>query len=509
MKSIFLNNLLTLLLCSVGFVSFAQPDPRLADDLLKKGDYFGAMKIYNNLLKLDKNDAEYNYKMGVCILKANTDSKEALRYLKKAMEQPKHDVEVAYYLSLAYAHHLQYDETKKHLEIYLQKPGKNKAEAENWLKNFDKTLSLVSNPVNVTIENMGNKINSSEPDYYPFVNNDETLVVFTSRRKSGKGKIEFDGYYTSDVYYCTFDGENFSLPKLAGNVNTPANEQCTGLSNSGDTMFLYSDRNPLGEIFIAPRVSGLFNKKIKLAIIDEEKYLESAACVSPDGNTIFYSSNMKNGSIGGFDLWMIRKLPTGDWALPQNLGDVINTPFHEDFPALSPDGKTLYFSSTGHPGLGGWDLYKSEWDPETNTFSPPVNLGFPINTADDERTISIAADGKHGYYSAVRDDGYGDLDVYRITFNKVEVNPATFRISLTDGNELLKEGQIIATSKSGELVGEFKPNKSGVFTIMLPPGEYILEIEVPGKPLKEEKLKVSEFHYKMGLIEKQIILAGN
>lgn len=486
---------------------FAQPDPRAADDLFKQGDYFGAMKIYGNLLKLDRNSAEYNFKMGMSIIRANTDGKDALRYLKKAYEQSKKDNDVTYFLAIAHCFHLEYEEAKKYMEEYLQKPGKYKAEAENWLKNYDKTIALVKNPAHVTVENMGDKINTSDPDYYPFVNNEETLIVFTSRRKSGKGRIEFDGYYTSDVYYSSYDGETFSPPRLAGNVNTFANEQCTGLSNSGDTMFLYSDKNPLGEIFIAPRTQGTFNKKIKLSIIDDEKYLESAACVSPDGNTIFYSSTMKLDALGGLDLWMIRKLPTGDWAMPQNLGDVINTPFDEDFPALSPDGKTLYFSSNGHPGLGGADLYKSHWDPETNTFSPPVNMGYPINTAGNERTISIAADGKHGYISAVRDGGFGDLDIYRVTFHKVELNPATFRISLTDGAEILKgESLIVVYDMEGDVTGEFRPNRSGVFTVMLPPGEYMLEVEFPGKSLKEEKLKVTEFHYKMGLIEKQILL---
>ncbi len=123
---------------------------------------------------------------------------------------------------------------------------------------------------------------------------------------------------------------------------------------------------------------------------------------------------------------MAFKLPTGEWSKAVNLGDTINTEFDEDFPQIAPDGKTLYFASTGHVGMGGFDLFKCTWDNKTNTFSKPLNIGYPINTPDDNKTISFSKSGRYAYMHDARDGGFGDLDVYKVTFLDVPAPYATY-----------------------------------------------------------------------------------
>ena len=231
--------------------------------------------------------------------------------------------------------------------------------------------------------------------------------------------------------------------------------------------------------------------------------------MSPDGTIIFFASN-RSGGYGGYDIWMIRQLPNGKWGVPYNLGPEINTPKDEDFPSLSADGLTLYFSSNGHAGMGGYDLFQSTWDPESGIFTMPKNMGYPLNTPFDERTISYTADGKHAYISALRKDGLGDLDIYRVTFEDVEYLQTLFQIVVpVPGNstQMLKDIVITITNEKGESIGDYRPNQqSGRFTIILGPGKYNLNIDVEGYKAYTEVIKVNEFTHRMGKIEKIINL---
>ena len=140
--------------------------------------------------------------------------------------------------------------------------------------------------------------------------------------------------------------------------------------------------------------------------MNDKAGFESAATISADGQTLFFASR-RTGGLGGKDIYMTRKLPTGEWALPQNLGDVVNTPYDEDFPNLFYDGQTLYFSSKGHNSIGGYDYFKTEWDAEKNTWSKPINLGYPLNTPLDNICISFTEDQRHAYVSTWRKDSRG------------------------------------------------------------------------------------------------------
>ena len=505
-----LNLIVILLLISI--LSYGQGNDKLANDYFKKKFYPVALKEFQKLVKKYPSNPEYNFKLAVCYLETNIDKKAALALLEKVKESKRFDIELHYYLGVSYALHYRFDDAIKSLDTYLESPKEFEKEARKRKNDCYAAKKLIKNPVNVSFKNMGSRINTEYPDYYPFISGDETLLAFTSRRKKSKGGMDVDGYYFADVFLSSFNGNAFSIASIMGSFNTTYDEQCTGLSADGSTMFFYSNyKEDDGELYLVEEKGSSFGKRTKLEFIDDDKKVESSVCLSPNGMVMIYASNKDKG-LGGYDLYMVRKLPFGEnlWAEPQNMGDVVNSPGDEDFPSFGPDGKTIYFASNGHPGMGGWDLFKVVWDPENNTFSAPKNLGHPLNTPDDERSISFASDGKHAYISALREEGLGDLDIYRITYEDVLVSPAIFKYSCVDSSGNPIEADMFSVIDSnGDIVGDYSPNpNNNLYTLILAPGTYDIEIDATaaGYEFHSERLVVTEFLNRKGRIEKRITL---
>jgi hypothetical protein len=470
-----------------------------------------AIEEYHKGIKLDRDKLDYNYNLGICYLRTNLNKAKASTYLQRAYDNPKHNIETPYYLGKAYMLALEFSKAKKYLSEYLEKPGKYATNAKLLLANCDDAVVLMAKPINISFKNMGKFINTEYPDYNPFVTKDEKLFLFTSRRAAGEGNKEFDGYYPSDIYEVRFNGTNFTKAKNIGSVNTSLDEEIVGIFDDGSKMFVYLDHNlgrkddPYGDIYMSIKKGSSWQKRILIEEGVNTDHMEISCSQSTDGNTLIFTSNRPGGK-GGYDIYMTRKLPNGKWGKTQNI-ESLNTIGNEQYPSLAPDGMTLYFSSNGHKGMGGMDLYRVHWDPNTNTWGEPENLGYPLNTPDDEETICFPANYKHAYISACREDSYGDLDIYRITFNDVLLNPALFITTVKDdtGTFAIKDGILTVFNEEDDIIGDFKPNKNnGKFTITLDPGTYLLEFEMPGYPLKTVTWKVTEFDYQQGLIMKTI-----
>ena len=249
---------------------------------------------------------------------------------------------------------------------------------------------------------------------------------------------------------------------------------------------------------------------------------------------LVFSSDQLEGK-GEKDLWLSRILPNGDWGPIENLGDVINTDEDESFPYFSPDGKTLYFASSGHNSMGGYDIFKTAYNDSTKKWSKPINLGYPINNSDDNTVISFANNKKYAYISSHRPEGFGYTDIYRITFNDLPSSYTIVKgeIILPDSSNLFTPGKFSppapiienknANSKTTEIkqqatpeidvtikiqnkndksdFGIYRPNKqTGRFVMNLPTGEYIAilsgnglqtttdEILVPDKELYSKEI---------------------
>jgi hypothetical protein len=489
-------------------ISWGQVDPRLADDLFKQTNYLEAIPQYKKLLKVDPTNGKYLFGIALCYLRTETDRGRAVYYLEKLAKLKKKDKETYYYLAQAYTHRYEYDKSIEALKEYKKSPGEFADKIDAQIFGFELAKELYESPIKVTFENLGNKINTEYPDYFPFVSKDEKILVFTSRRKESKGGKEFDGYYPSDIFMTKFNGFSFSPAKPVTSLNTSFDEQCVSLSDDGKHMFIYFDNiEDAGDIYETKKDGSKFTRKKKIKEGVNTKAIETASSLSPDGNTLFFAST-KGGGKGGLDLFMTRKLPDGSWAESQAINS-LNTEGNEDFPFLSPDGKTLYFASNGYPGLGGYDVYKSKWDAKKNRWKSPQNLGYPLNTSYDDKVIQFSDDMKHAYLTAVRPEGYGDRDIYRVTLEEVEKKPALYIFNVKDAisNTGVKDGLIIIFDKNDEIIGEYKGSPCGSFTVILQPGTYSLEIESPGYKLGTQTLKVSEFDSDKGMNMKTFTLS--
>ncbi len=480
-------------------------DPRAAIDAYASGNYFEAIKQYEKLLAKEPNNPDYNIKMGLSYLNTHIDPKRALDYFLTAEQSGEMPSDNLLDLAVAYSYHLQYDialETVKKYESAHKVKKKNQAHIDRLKSNYIATIDLLKYPVDVSFKNLGPEINSAYADYHPFVTKDEQSLVFTSRRKVKPGsKTEFDGYFASDIFSSVVEGDAWkNASRLGDRINTEYDEQCVGLTDSGDTLFFYVDHiDKFGDIFISTRVMGGYSNAKSLDNIVNSGAIESSCSISNDGNTIIFSSN-RTGGQGEFDIWMVKKQPNGTWGAPENLGPKVNSPFNEEFPTLSGDGKTLFFCSDGHPGMGGYDLYFSTWDEQNSVWTQPQNMGYPINTPANEKTISFRRDGKQAYITSLRDEGLGDLDIYKVTYlHDSKDDPALFLLNVTNEmDEAVREkGPIQIKNEFDELIGEYFANKTtDRFVIALYPGKYFIHLDAKGYKPFSDVLVVNNTHTK-------------
>ncbi|MEL6656089.1 MAG: OmpA family protein [Bacteroidota bacterium] len=275
--------------------------------------------------------------------------------------------------------------------------------------------------INVTeIINLGPGINSRHDDYFPFLTNDQTNLYYTRQQVDGD----------EDLLHSVKRGENWRNGERLRDFNTEAPEGMSTLVRNGRQLFFTaclrdSVEGPC-DIWEAILDDGNLKSVSALGAPLNSVYWESQAAVSCDGTQLFFASN-RPGGLGGTDIYMTERLPNGLWGLPVNLGYPLNTPGDEEAPFISNDGKTLYFSSTGHLGLGEQDIFMAWWDERQDRWSIPINLGPPVNSPHRELGFYLSADGKTGFFASNRPEGEGGMDIYRFELSEqLYGEPITF-----------------------------------------------------------------------------------
>jgi tetratricopeptide (TPR) repeat protein len=487
-----------------------------ANAAFSAGEYMSALDEYNRLIKADPENADYNYKLGVIYVNTFIDYSKAVPYLEKAAEKGEAPKEVYYYLGRAYHLNNKFQEAiasyQKYREVQKSKtPELN--EVNRQIEMAENAKDLIKRPIDVSFENVGKEINSAGREFNPIVSGDGTMMVFTSRRKGNLGGlIDASGLNTSDVFFSTFDGKSWSKAKNVGpTVNTPYDDISVGLSHDGSVLYVYSNENQsTGDIFQSRFTGRSFQKAELLKGKVNTKDDEAGATLSPDGMTLYFSSDRKGGK-GGRDLYLARKLPDGSFANPVSLGEPVNTGYDEDYPFIAADGITLYFSSKGHESMGGFDIFKTIYNESTQTWSRPENLGYPVNNAGDNMSFSITANGRTGFAEYLMEDGQGDLDIYRITFNTVTGrDPVTIFRGLI--NNPFEDQPFIATvtlktkGEEEKLMGTYTPDPvTGAFIMLVPAGNYTYTIEAPGFLTYMEDLTVPQLRQDREVVKNIII----
>lgn len=498
---IFITNLICTHLSAQGKPKQAKfVDPREAKEHFSHGNFLAAIPVYKELLKKDPNDVDYNHKIGICYLYTNINKTLAIPYLEKASKSGKADNRVWKDMGLAYQYGSKFDDAIKAYTTYkATAPSKEIEEIDHRIETCENGKEYVKHPVNVTFQNLGMNVNSQYPDYYPLVPENESFVIFTSRRKGniGASQVEVDGYYSSDIYISLPSNDQWGKPKnMGGMVNTALDEQAVGLTPDGQTMLMYIDHiDSSGNIYSSANKAGAFQRMKKLNE-NVNGFFETAGSITKDGNIIFFASQRPGGE-GETDIYMARKLPNGNWAQAQNLGNKVNSRYKEDFPEIAPDGKTLYFSSQGHAGMGDFDLFKTVWDEPTNTWSEPKNLGYPVNSVGDDRSISFTENNRIAYISAVREGGFGDLDLYRIKFNDAADRYTVLLCNVVGSDSAKLKDAAVTVIKANDPDPEpyiYTPNsKTGKFIMAFTPGKYQISIQAKGYKTYSDFINIFDF----------------
>jgi Tol biopolymer transport system component len=455
-------------------------DRKKAFQLFEAGNFEQALDEYLELIDKDPDNIEYNYNIAVSYLNTNIDKSKAIPYLEKLVENPKINADAYYLLGRAYHYGYKFNEAISAYQKFISL-GKgseaNKADVQKQIEYCQNAKELMKFPKNVTFINLGPNINSKYADYYPFIPVNEGYVIFNSNRPESKSEVMENGSYPANVYISYEKNGQFQKGQLLpGKINTGAGSQeVVGLTADGKyAIFYFEDFNQVGDLYGSKVDGNSFTEPVKLSAEINSKYHEIAACITDDNEKLFFASD-RPGGYGGVDIYLCQRLPNGNWSTPQNLGPTINTEFDEDFPNISPDGKTLFFSSRGHASMGGYDIFRATWDENKRKFTGVQNLGYPINTPEDNMNFRISENGKFGYVSALRAGGYGDLDIYRVNFNEIEPKYTVISgvVKAADGKKFEDVFIQVTDSETDEVYGDYIPNQlTNRYVIILPPGKY-------------------------------------
>ncbi len=389
------------------------------------GAYRGALDYYLKANRFNPDNAMLNYKIGVCYL-FSVQKVKSIEFFKKAFKLNKFvAADINYMLAQGYHLNLEFD---KAIEEYNNfKRTLSPRELQEWINIVKKKIQecnngkeLVKNEVRVFIDNVGSAINSSYPDYSPIISADESMMIFTSRRENttGGGRDPGDLKYFEDVYVSyNINGKWQRAENIGKPINTNNNDATVGLSPDGQELFIFNGRKMGGDIFVCELKGDKWTSPDDKTL---QKYIntefhESSASFSYNGKTMYFVSDKEIDNYGKHDIYISYLDDKGKWGRSENIGNVINTEYDDEGVFMHPDGRSIYFSSKGHNTMGGYDIFSSTLQ-DDGTWTKPKNIGYPINTPDDDVFFVISASGLHGYYSSPKEGGFGDHDIYMITF---------------------------------------------------------------------------------------------
>lgn len=342
-------------------------------------------------------------------------------------------------------------------------------------ENQDSTVSVS----NMKVSNPGSPVNSAFDDYNPIVSSDESIMVFSSRRADSNS----DKKSRSDIYIThKINGEYGNPEKISKNINGDFDNFVAGLSHDGTQLFICRNDNGNKNLYMSSFVDKIWTKPVKLSSNINSPADETSASLSVDGSILYFSSNRPGGS-GGFDIYASKKLPNGEWGEAQNIGSAINSKADEIAPYIHTDENTLFFSSNGHAGLGGFDIFFSSLI-DDDKWSEPFNFGAPVNSSSDDIFYTPTAESKRAWFCSNRSGGMGGTDIYMIAAtNTSKLLTAISGFVLLQNSTLAENVEITLTDNdTKEMIGKYIPNpQTGKFLIIIAPRKsHVMLCEAPG-----------------------------
>lgn len=486
----------------ISILAFAQPKYTTKDKKAIKNyeeglkqygarDFEKAIEYMKKSIKEDDLFVEAHMLLGYIYSDMNQNPK-AIEEMKKAL-QINPNFFPGNYFSLA---RLQfgsglYKDAKQNFEAYLDKHGENEdmnKMAKRDSRSCDFAIVALENPVPFKPVNVGNGLNSQYDEYYPAITADEQMFLFTRKLPSAKSQYGFqEDFYVSDK----INGNWEKAYSIGPQINSESNEGAPCLSADGQILFFVAcetefgygvDRTGMGscDIFYSFKNGDDWTKPKNVGPPVSTKWWETQPSFSSDGKTLYFvrgvtDSNGKSNQ----DIYTSTLNKDGKWTVPVKLSNKINTPFNEESVFIHPDNQTLYFSSDGHPGMGGLDIFMSRRQPN-GEWGEPVNLGYPINTCNDENSLLVSRDGKTAWFASNRAGGYGGLDIYSFDLyeqarpgktiyvkgkvydavTKAPLDAEVEAVDLQSGNSVVKR---ISSKKTGEFLICLPLNKNYAF----------------------------------------------
>jgi hypothetical protein len=401
----------------------------LAESYIITQGYLKAIILLKQLDSIMPSNSNINYKLGLCYYNTTTDKKSTISCFEKAVKKIDVDYKSAYnetsappaayyYLAKTYHSEYKFSDAIKYFEKFKTYLSKNESKT---LKDINHNIEMCENGIkmmkselNPQIEVLDAEINSQNTNYSLLASNDNTVLLYSSIKNNLDNKKSNEDI---SYYYTVLDGKKWSPPvKLGNDFNIIPTDVSSKLFSKKKEIYITKNDNGVKELYCVSWKDDKWSDPVKVGPNINSKASIYNACVSPDGSTLFFSSN-KDGGYGGYDIYACERLSDGNWSDPKNLGPNVNTPYDDISPYIANDGVTLYFSSQGHNSIGGFDVFFTTLS-DDGLWSLSENIGYPINTPLDDLFYIPSSDATKAFYSSSKEGRIGDNDIYFISYSK-------------------------------------------------------------------------------------------
>ncbi len=464
--------------------------------------YALALPLYENLYKNHPKEQYLKYCYGKCALYRSDQHEMAYQLLTEVYEKAPKIENIQYDLARACHYNYKFDDAL----VLIEKAIVNKntsADAKTdckLLKQYCQNAKLFyASPTNAKIENAGNILNTQYEEYVPVISADESVMIFAYRGIESLGGLQNEfmqpdkyGSYFEDVFISYKESEQWTKPKsVSANINSNVHDAAIALSVDGQSLFIYRDNgDDHGDIYLSQQIDTSWTAPQKLRGQVNSYSWEGSCSMAADGTQLYFSSE-RGGGFGGKDIYRATLQVDSTWGNVVNLGDSINTQYDDDAPFIHPDGITLFYSSKGKNSMGGYDIFQSKLNWQDSTFSNPVNLGYPINTPDDDIYYVLSANGERGYYASGKKGGQGLKDIYSVTPGYVGKKPSAFIVkgTITYNKEPIEADivvEFVNKNNENKTFGTFNSRAfNGNYLISLPSGsEFVIKYKYKNFPYK-------------------------
>ncbi|PKP19517.1 MAG: hypothetical protein CVU05_11190 [Bacteroidetes bacterium HGW-Bacteroidetes-21] len=494
-------------------------------------EFSEALPIYLDILKMDPDNCQINYRVGLCLMYSSNpkDKETALPYFEKSTKdinpnykegnyrERRAPSDSYFYLGNVYRYALDFDKALVAYEKFLSLlPVKDVFYIDYVKREIEATKNakeLVNFPVKVQIENLGEKINSpTSVENCPVVSYDENTLVFTSGKKNIFSpdidiNVVNQDYEMDQIYFSQRRDGKWTDPRnITKELGATKRAVPVTINADGTELYLVQDDNDNGNIYVSHFKNEKWSSMKKLNGNINTKHWESHASLTRDGKTLYFTSD-RSGGYGGLDIYISSRDEDGEWGPAVNIGTTINTPWDEETPFILGDDKTLYFSSQGHYGMGGLDVFHTTKLSE-GVYSSPLNLGYPINTVGNDLFYLPKANGEYAFFPLNNNErGIGKNDIYKISISIPDGHVAEIQlkgiISTQDQRSELPSDFIVAVidSLTGDTLSKVKPNfVTGEYSTIIQNGNFKIEYKCTGYLSHYERLFIPDVYTRSEIV---------